>query len=53
MLRAHHFWTELKLMCLLIACAVMIGFLSAAGTADGDRGAMQRGVERPANTAVK
>jgi hypothetical protein len=51
MLSAHHFWTEFKFMCVLIACAVMIGFLSASGAADGDRGAAQLGVEQPANTA--
>jgi hypothetical protein len=51
MLSAHHFWTEFKFMCLVIACAVMIGFLSASGAADGDQGAAQLGVEQPADNA--
>jgi hypothetical protein len=51
MLSAHHFWTEFKFMCLLIACAVMIGILSESGTADDDQSAAQPSAEQHANTA--
>ena len=50
MLSAHHFWTEFKLMCLLIACAVMIGFLSESGATEGDQSAPQPSAEHHADT---
>lgn len=46
MLSAHHFWTEFKFMCLLIACAVMIGILSESGTTEGDQRTAQPSAER-------
>jgi len=37
MLSAHHIWTELKLMCLLVVCAVMIAILSGSGPTESDQ----------------
>ena len=46
MLAAHQFGAELRLMCLLIACAVIIGVLSGAAAGERDRDAARQGLER-------